>query len=79
MATVRKRRWQSPDGEWKEAWEVAYTDEDGMRRREKCCSKKAADHRRKAIEHDIEMGAHIAERATVTLDEAANSVARRMR
>ena len=75
MATVRKRRWEHPEGsgKWKEVWEVAYTDEDGKRRREKCSSKKAADHRKRAIEHDIEMGSHIAKRATVTVKEAAEA------
>ena len=73
IATVRKRRWQSPDGKWKETWEVSYTDEDGKRRREKCVSKKSADHRRQIIEHDIEMGAHISKRETVTLKEASEA------
>jgi integrase len=67
MATVRKRRWG--DGKW--AWEIAYTGADGKRRREKCCSKKTADIRRKTIEQEIEVGAHIAKRETVTVQEAA--------
>jgi integrase len=75
MATVRKRTWESPigSGKFKTAWEVSYTDEDKKRRREKCCSKKAADERKRIIEHDIEMGSHVAKRATVTLAEAADA------
>lgn len=69
MATVRKRCW----GDGKYAWEVSYTDEDGKRRREKCVSKKSADYRRQIIEHDIEMGAHISKRETVTFKEAAEA------
>jgi hypothetical protein len=48
MATVRKRTW----GDGKEAWVVAYTDNDGKRRLQTFKTEEAAQIGRKIVERD---------------------------
>jgi integrase len=66
MATVRKREW----GEGKEAWILTYTDDAGKRRQETFNSKKAADNRRREVEHEIDIGVHVSKGETLTLFQA---------
>jgi integrase len=69
MATVRKRTW----GNGKIAWTVNYTDQSGKRRLETLHSKKAADARRREIEHEIEMGTHTAKGDSILFRDAARA------
>jgi integrase len=43
MATIRKRRWRSPAGEMREAWQVDFVDQAGKRRHKQFERKKDAD------------------------------------
>jgi integrase len=69
MATVRKRTW----GEGREAFILTYTDSAGKRRQETFKSKKAADARRREVEHEMDIGVHVAKGETVTVNEAIDA------
>jgi integrase len=72
MATVRKREW----GEGKEAWILTYTDDAGKRRQETFNSKKAADNRRREVEHEIDIGVHVSKGETLRLYDAVDEYIR---
>ena len=60
MASVSKRRWTSPSGERKEAWEVRYHDPATGRHPSKSFGlKKDAEAYRRKVEREIEDGAHV--------------------
>lgn len=69
MATVRKRKWVH-NGQAKEAWVVAYTDQGGKRRLKTFDKKKDADKYRTKVETEIEAGVHTPARETATFREA---------
>lgn len=70
MASVTKRRWTSPKGEAKEGWEVRYFDALGKRRSKTFRLKKDADGYARKVANELEVGAHVAPRASPTLKEA---------
>jgi integrase len=43
MATIKKRRWPSPSGKAREAWQVFFVDQDGKRRHKQFDRKKDAN------------------------------------
>jgi integrase len=72
MATVRKREW----GDGKQAWILTYTDDNGKRRKrrqETFHSKKAADTRRREVEHGLDMGTHTAKGDSILFRDAAKA------
>jgi integrase len=72
MATVKKRGWKTAAGEAKEAWRVRYVDQHGKTRTRQFDLKRDADAFRVKAESEVVAGVHTADRASVTVAEAAN-------
>jgi integrase len=72
MATVNKRRWKTRDGTTKEAWRVRYVDQHDATRTRQFDKKKEADAFRIRAEGEVALGVHTADRASVTVAEAAD-------
>ncbi|MBX5008159.1 tyrosine-type recombinase/integrase [Rhizobium lentis] len=68
--SVRKREWMTPKGVQKSAWVVDYTDAAGKRRLKTFQKKKAADSFAATASVEIREGVHVAESASVTVEEA---------
>lgn len=71
MASIRKRKWNSPDGKPNEAYVVNWTDQEGKRRLKTFDKKKEADAYRVRIEGEMERNEHVADRASKTFRDAA--------
>jgi integrase len=71
--SVRKRTWTTSAGEKKEAWIVAYTDQEGDRHIETFEKKKDADAYHAKVRVDVGTGTHTAPSKSVTVSEAAES------
>jgi integrase len=69
--SVRKRRWKTRQGEWKEAWVVDYTDQDGERHIETFQRKKDAEAKHDKVRIDVRHGVHTAPSKSETVSEAA--------
>ncbi|MCH4560311.1 tyrosine-type recombinase/integrase [Mesorhizobium jarvisii] len=69
--SVRKRKWTTAKGVEKEAWIVDYVDGQGTRRLKTFDKKKEADAWEAKTTVSIEEGTHVADRATVTVQEAS--------
>lgn len=68
--SVRKRTWAGKDGEVKEAWVANYTDAQGKRRLRTFARKKDADAFAATASVEVKAGVHVADSATVTVEEA---------
>jgi integrase len=68
--SVRKREWTSPKGEKKSAWVVDYFDAGGKRRLKTFKLKKEADTFAASSKVEIRDGVHVADSASVTVEEA---------
>ncbi|ARM14192.1 MULTISPECIES: tyrosine-type recombinase/integrase [Rhizobium] len=68
--SVRKREWTTPKGIQKSAWVVDYTDAAGKRRLKTFQKKKAADSFAATTSVEIREGVHVAESASVSVEEA---------
>ena len=68
--SVRRRRWTTAAGEAREAWIVAYSDQNGVRRLKTFTKKKAADNFAATANVEIRAGIHTADSASVTIVEA---------
>lgn len=68
--SVRKRSWTTPKGEEKSAWVVDYFDTAGKRRLKTFKLKKAADAFAATASVEVREGVHVADSATVTIEEA---------
>lgn len=68
--SVRKREWTTPKGEAKSAWVVDYVDTAGKRRLKTFKLKKQADQFAATATVEVREGTHVADSATVTVDEA---------
>src|ERR1700722_16678304 len=68
--SVRKRAWTTSKGENKEAWVVAYTDQDRKRRLKTFAKKKAADNFEATANVEIRAGVHTADSVSITIREA---------
>ncbi|HEV7247970.1 MAG TPA: tyrosine-type recombinase/integrase [Shinella sp.] len=68
--SVRKRTWTTPKGEEKSAWVVDYFDTTGKRRLKTFKLKKAADAFAATASVEVREGVHVADSATVTIEEA---------
>jgi len=68
--SVRKRTWTTPKGADKTAWVVDYTDTGGKRRLKTFKLKKEADAFAATASVEVREGVHVADSATITIDEA---------
>ncbi|TPP07035.1 tyrosine-type recombinase/integrase [Rhizobium glycinendophyticum] len=68
--SIRKREWTSPKGEKKSAWVVDYFDAGGNRRLKTFKLKKEADAFAASAKVEIRDGVHVADSASVTVEEA---------
>ncbi|MCW5695318.1 MAG: site-specific integrase [Bauldia sp.] len=68
--SVRKREWKAGSGETKTAWVVDYRDGGGVRRLRTFARKKDADAFAASTSVEVRDGTHVADRATVTVEEA---------
>ena len=73
MASVRRRTWQTANGEIKAAWVVDYTDSRGDRQRKHYLGKKAADAFRIQVEGQMQAGTYRPNADKVTVKEACQS------
>ena len=71
MAKVRKRQWKS-GGETREAWVADYFDQHGKRHIKTFDRKRDADAWLIGTQHDVSQGTHTADRASITVAEAAD-------
>jgi integrase len=69
--SVRKRRWTTRTGEFKEAWIVDYTDAKGERHIETFAKKKDADQRHDDVRVDVRKGVHTPVNKSITVEKAA--------
>lgn len=69
MASIRRRKWKSGE-DVKEAWLLAYRDQQGRRRFETFETKRDANARRVQIESEIAQGIHTPKAASITLERA---------
>lgn len=72
MATVRKRTWETPTGERREAWRVRYVDQHGKTRTRQFHLKRDADAFRVKAEGEVATGVHTADSTSATVAEAAS-------
>ncbi|THK35624.1 site-specific integrase [Ensifer sp. MPMI2T] len=68
--SVRKRRWKDAKGVEKEAWVVDYVDAKGVRRMKTFKLKKQADSFAATASVEVREGVHVADSATITIEEA---------
>ncbi|MGN7960335.1 tyrosine-type recombinase/integrase [Brucella sp. 22210] len=68
--SIRKREWTTPKGEKKAAWVVDYVDGQGRRRLKTFAKKKEADQFEATAKVEVRDGVHVADSATVTIEEA---------
>jgi integrase len=69
--SVRKRQWVTRSGETKEAWIVAYSDQDGKRHIRTFSRKKDADAHHDGVRVDVRRGVHTPESKSITVAQAA--------
>ena len=70
MATIKKRRWKTASGEWREAWRLRYVDGQGVERSKQFAKKGDASAFQIKASHEISQGTHTADAASVTVAEA---------
>jgi integrase len=70
MATVKKRTWTNKRGKTTTRFVVGYQDRDGTWRRTQRKTAAAANDERIRIEHDLSRGTHVADRASITVQQA---------
>lgn len=68
--SVRKREWTTPKGVEKSAWVVDYIDTTGKRRLKTFRLKKEADQFSATATVEVREGVHVADSATITIEEA---------
>jgi len=68
--SIRKREWTTPKGVQKTAWVVDYVDGQGKRRLKTFTKKKDADQFSVTAKVEVRDGVHVADSATVTIEEA---------
>ena len=69
---ISKRAWKTPNGKMGSAWEVAYRDQQGKRRRKQFARRKDADAWLINTRTQISSGVHTADSQSITLAEAAD-------
>ena len=71
VVSVRKRTWNSPSGEPKEAWVVDYVDQHGDRHIKTFAKKRDADAHHAIVGVAVRAGTHTADSKSVTVTRAA--------
>ena len=69
--SVRRRTWNSPNGDSKEAWVVDYVDQHGERHIKTFARKRDADAHHAVVGAAVRAGTHTADSKSVTVGEAA--------
>ena len=72
MATIKKRRWRTKTGEWKEAWRLRYTDAGGRERQKQFERKGDAEAYRIKVGWEVSQGTHTPDGASITVSKAAD-------
>jgi integrase len=72
MATIRKRRWRSPSGEMREAWQVDFVDQTGKRRHKQFERKKDADAYLVKARGQVAEGTYTPDSTSVTIRSASD-------
>ena len=72
MATIRKRRWISPSGEPREAWQIDFVDQAGKRRHKQFRLKKHADAYLDEARGQVRAGTYTPESTSKTIRQAAD-------
>jgi len=70
LAKIRKRSWNTPSGEPREAWVADYRSQDGKRHIRTFETKKAADQWLVTARHEVAQGIHTAPSASITVAQA---------
>src|SRR5947209_370290 len=70
MAAIKKRRWLTGKGEWKEAWRLRYTDGSGKERSKQFDRKGDAEAYRLKSGWEIVQGIHTPDAASITVADA---------
>ncbi|MGE3745636.1 MAG: tyrosine-type recombinase/integrase [Sphingomonadaceae bacterium] len=70
MATIKKRRWESPSGEIKDAWQVDYRDQAGKRRSKQFARKKDAEAWLTQAAWHVSQGTHTPDSQSITVKKA---------
>jgi integrase len=68
--SIRKRSWQSPDGELKSAWVVDYHDQHGRRHLKTFARRRDADTYHARVTVDVKAGIHTADSQSITVAQA---------
>lgn len=72
MATIKKRRWRTRGGEWKEAWRLRYVDSSGKERQKQFDRKGDAEAYRIKVGWEVSQGTHTPDSASITAAKAAD-------
>ena len=72
MATIKKRRWKTPSGEWREAWQLRYVDGQGVERSKQFAKKGDASAFLTKASWEVSQGIHTADAASITVAKAAD-------
>ena len=72
MATIKKRRWKTASGEWKEAWRLRYVDASGIERQRQFNRKGDAEAYRIKVGWEVSQGTHTPDSASFTVAKAAD-------
>lgn len=70
--SIRKRRWKTSKGEWREAWQLDYVDQHGDRQRKNFEKKADAVAYETTVRAQVRDGTHVAPNRDVTLKDAAD-------
>ncbi|SDP77260.1 Site-specific recombinase XerD [Phyllobacterium sp. YR620] len=68
--SIRKREWVTQSGNKKEGWILDYFDNAGIRRQKGFATKKAAESFSVTAKHEIKLGTHTADSASITVSAA---------
>jgi len=70
MATVKKRRWRTLAGEWKDAWRLRYTDAQGIERSKQFNKKGDASAYLIKVQAEVARGVHTPDSTSITVERA---------
>lgn len=70
--SIRKRRWRTSKGEQREAWQLDYVDQHGVRQRKSFDTKAEAVAYETTVRVEVRDGTHVAPNRDVTLKDAAD-------
>lgn len=71
--SIRKREWTTPKGELRTAWVYDYRDGNGNRRHKQFARKKDAEAFETRARHEVRIGVHTPDSASITLQQAGDN------